>query len=191
MLPLTLGHLVVLSRIESPFADATIDPALIGVGDLAVALWVCSRPAVTAWNQFGSGRGRLSRWWIGLKVEARFTQLLDAFVSWMSIQRAGPDVWQSGGGSGAQRGAPALLVLLVTLVRKFGFTYREAFELTMAEAVWLHWASLEDDGLVQLMTDTEREAAEEAQRVSHDPAALADLERMFAEALPKRKEATA
>lgn len=41
LLPLSLGHLIILNRIGSPFVVQSDDPA--DVGDLGVAVWVCSR----------------------------------------------------------------------------------------------------------------------------------------------------
>ena len=178
--PLSLGHWVALARIGSPFVLGG-DIGSAGLGDLTAAVLVCSRPWDAAWRSFGGGpAARWRRWWVSVRLEVEFAGSLLGFVDWLRLQQAGPELWSDCSAGAESRGAPAVLVLVTTLMRGLGIGYREALSLSMAEALWLHWATVEGDGGTRIVSDDDRAVLAEAESIKNDPARYEDLVAQFA-----------
>jgi hypothetical protein len=178
--PLSLGHWVALARIGSPFVLGG-DMAQAGLGDLTAAVLVCSNPWDSAWRAFGGGAAaRWRRWWVSVRLSVDFEASLAGFVEWLRLQQAGPELWIDGATGGESRGAPHVLVLVTTLMKGLGLGYREALSLSMAEALWLHWAAQEDEGGIRIVSDADKQLLAEAEGIKDDPARYEALVAQFA-----------
>ena len=128
---------------------------------------------------------------MAIVLEADFDRHLAGFTEWLGIQQQGPDLWIKDGSGGGSRGACSCCVLVVSLVKRLGLSWSDALDMPVAQALWAHWTAIEDDGLVQIVSDSEKAAADEAERLAADPEAIARLEAQFAHVLPKNRGAKA
>lgn len=147
LLPLSVGHALLLDRIQSPFAPyrAYALTELPGFGDVVEALWILSRPASIAAEQRVSLRGKatIAAWTIRARLSARFQPwrwftVADAAERLLRIARdarTGPTLWVKEG-SDKPQGAPFLASLKVTLMRFFRCTEREALDYPLRRALW-------------------------------------------------------
>lgn len=147
LLPLSVGHALLLDRIRSPFAPyrAYSLTELPGFGDVVEALWILSRPASDAASQRVAFRGRatIAAWTMRARLSVRFQPWRWYTVSDAAEQlllsardaRTGPTLWVKDG-SDKPQGAPFLASLKVTLMRFFRCTEREALDYSLKRALW-------------------------------------------------------
>jgi len=149
LLPLTLGHALLLDRLELGSAGAPREqgrslPAttMPDIGDLLLCLWVCSR----AWDRAAAHLQRrrtrcalkLWAWQMRLTSRARLDAgLTAAWAQWQAYLAAAwdaPSVWERD--KSAASSAPLLQVLKVTLMSRLGHSAQSALDTPLTVALW-------------------------------------------------------
>lgn len=162
LLPVTMGHAVLLQRIGSPFApfvpfDESVE---IGFGDVAEAIHVLSRPWDVAERQL---RGRIYRvrmfWWalrFLIAVKLRPWKALSVPTASAAIARhvreccTGPGVFPTRT-DGRSAEAPYLAILEVTLRRRLHV--QNPMDCEIRRALWLTSVDAELEGAVEFRSD--------------------------------------
>lgn len=153
--PLTLGHVVLLKRLGSPLAPFGSDRrSAPGLGDLLLAVYVCSRSYARAARAVLRTTPWVLRWWF---LKARITLLLRPSVSWeleeaiddfrryIAQQSAPPPVWITGQDSDGPSDAPTELLLLRQLIQFCRHTESQAMAVPLRFALYhlaSHWERL-------------------------------------------------
>lgn len=155
--PLTIGHVALGERMEvTYFAGEEFVEA--GPGDLAMALYICSRPWRFAAEDLQKNRGRLRRrftaWVLG-EAEA-FAHHQRQFARYLETQFKSPDTWTKGDSKSCA--APAMLALRARLIVDFRVGWAESLDIPIAEALWLSAAQAEREGGIDWVTAAERQA---------------------------------
>lgn len=169
LLPMTLGHALLLQRLGSPFASARPgfggDPAKISGADMLLACLVCSRSAARAARIVNSHRGSAWLKWKWLSRRFRMEADMQAFLRWYRAQWALPDfVATRQTSQGAPRGAEYLHQLVVFCCSHLGYSHAAAFEVPVVLAQYDYLCHLEGDGQIRIVEsrDAELEAAAQA-----------------------------
>ncbi len=192
LVPFCVGHAVLLTRLQNPFRvlwsgdEDALKKTEVGSGDLAQALWVCSRPATTAMST-------IDRWWTpwGIRrIHARLLRegliaSLGRMYQYLGHGFTGPRLARTPDAK-TTSGAPLLAMLMSSLTAHFGKTSEEALDTPLATALWDRAAYLEQQGLIRFWTKEDEELLDWAKQLSADPELL---ESMFAEA-DRRREKT-
>lgn len=181
LLPMTLGHALLLQRLGSPFAGQR--PALgekrpdISFSDILLVAFVCSRnwrSAARAVNR------RRSAWWLRWKwVTRRWHISRDtmAFFAWHSVQWRSPSFSANvSDASGLERGAEWVHILTVFCCRNMGCSHSEALDVPLPVATLDYLVFQEEQGAIRIneARDNDLEslalaAAEEAKQPSENP----------------------
>ena len=151
--PLTLGHTLLLHRLESPFVTPGAEA---GDGDLALALALCSRSfadSVAAVNDSGFAV-ELQRLIKG-RDELELIGARTAFYKYLIVAHEGPKVKKQG--SGRESGAPFLLNVKLSLMNGYGYTHTEALNMPLGQALWEHATLLEREGRAEMRNRQDQE----------------------------------
>ena len=132
LVPFALGHALLLTRINNPLRamwsgdEATLKSMEVGAGDLAWALWACSRPATRAMDSMSGWRMRWQIRRIAARVQAHgIMATMVGFSNYLAEGFTGPKLRKAT--SDAQPcGAPLIAMLKAGLVAHFGKTDEEA-----------------------------------------------------------------
>lgn len=163
--PLTLGHLLLLHRVESPYvsdADPRPDPT---PGQTALALWICSRPWRAAAARLGSRLARLRMLWIGSAVAHAPGWYAERFAEYLAFHRQPPRTRSLRGGSGEKLpplGATLVASLKVAMMTDLGIPEDDVLDKPVAACLWDLAVLSEGRGNVKILS--EREALEERHR---------------------------
>lgn len=154
LMPLSIGHALLLQRVGSPFVPPdrpAASPAISSgdIGDLALALYVCSRHWSTAAAGLSGWRSALwIRWWSCRRMGREA-------VDWCQFAAYWQDAWKGPGftliesGSG-RRGAGSMHVLMITQRIQYGASRNDALSTPVLEALWDHAAYLDERGSIRL-----------------------------------------
>lgn len=150
--PFTLGHAHLLSA-ATPWRP--LDEPLL-IGDLAPALFVCSRP----WQAAARGMHR-KQFWFALRLSWRLRsagQVMRAFrdlCEWLARSTSCPELRvKKPQGNGAPRrpaGSPLLLRLRLFATRELHAS--DPFDLLFSELLWLMTSAWEEEGAASLVGD--------------------------------------
>jgi hypothetical protein len=145
--PLTLGHVFLLSKVDSALLDDTRESSL---ADIVLAAFICAQP----WRESDRDIGRrgfnwFMAWW-GWRCRklSRNPALLaahaEALDTYLCESLEMPD-WR-GKGELKSRAAPWWWRMIVVLTTQFGMSKAEAMDTTIAEAnlLWLCKSEMED-----------------------------------------------
>lgn len=135
--PLTIGHLLTLEALESPFVG-WFERERAEAGDIALVLHLCSRP----WVDMRTAAARLSKWrirWIAAGIAN--AELAAAQVrTWMVSQYEGPemvpDPKQPEPNPEDRLGAPEHALLKVALMAELGLSEDDALARPVGAAIW-------------------------------------------------------
>lgn len=162
LLPLTIGHGLLLARMGSPFAPWTPAQDTIGAGDVLTAVSICSRPQAKAldWvtrRSFGF-MARLWKWrachWPG--AEARLHHAAGLLGRYVRESCQGPKVWLKA--EAARCKVPTLIVLKTALQEWLGATHETAMATPVAVALIELTVYSERHGAIDLVSPEEAEA---------------------------------
>lgn len=139
MVPLTLGHAVLLTRMASPFAPFTHPklgymPAL---GDVALAAWICSRPWRVAAERLQWRRtGWLLRWWAwcAARSAANRVDIARAWAAYFEAEISAPKMWLAEKQS-KRLSSPVLQILILTRMTQFGEGFEAALDTPLRRAL--------------------------------------------------------
>lgn len=164
--PFTLGHALLLTRLESPFApfsDHAAAPAdSDGVGELVAAIWVCAQPWRHAAKHLASRRTRwLMRGWQWQLNWGKLARASALFQAYLVESTRGPRTFAKD--TDSQLRSPSIAVIRVLLANAFGLTPDQSLDTPLAAALWDLAAYQELKGNVELV-DPVRAAALEAAR---------------------------
>lgn len=191
LVPFCVGHAVLLTRLQNPFRtlwggdEEALRKTEIGSGDLAQALWVCSRPATRALST-------IDRFWTPWGIRRIHARVLGAGVipslgemyRYLGHGFTGPKLARTPEAK-TNSGAPLLAMLMSSLTAHFGKTSEEALDTPLATALWDRAAYLEQQGLIRFWTKEDEELLDWAKQLSADPDLL---ESIFAESERRQQE---
>lgn len=170
LLPLCIGHALLLHRLRSPLVPSLSaggegwgEVALPGLGDLLLALEICRRPALHL-----PSRARLK--WLGLG-QLRFTQrqklrlegryldgLRDFRGYWHDAFARMPATWDDDKDKPRASGVPQLVGLKVRCMSWLGASEAQALATPISRALWDVCAHSALEGNLKLHTAEEEEA---------------------------------
>jgi hypothetical protein len=165
MLPMTLGHALLLARLNSPFV--VVQPTIPLLGDLRLAMFVCSRPYARAARQV-NGRYAWLRLYlmnVGLK---HLLKGIEQFAAYVAASRSMPDSFDpepSSGTGGWMLRTPFLLQVKLSMKTDFGMSEAEVMDVPLGQALWEFMGWQEMQGRKRLVgeQDADRQTdAEEA-----------------------------
>jgi hypothetical protein len=152
LLPLCLGHALVLQRIESPFVATEEERGKVpGTGDMAYLMWIASRPYLKAWTALGTLRARLQRQWIAHRLRVRGADEVARLHDWLRRQWSGPRTKQKR--DGERLGAPALAALKITLMAELGMSEDQALSHPIALVRWDAAIACERHGGIEILQE--------------------------------------
>lgn len=166
LMPLALGHAILLTRLKSPLASYwTGESKPVSVGDVALAIWVLERPATQAHRRIGSW---LTRWRIG-RIAKRVAKrgsigVIHELVKYLEAGFSGPKMKRQS--SASTCGSPILAMLYASLLAHFHRSDSEAFNTPISLALWNRAALLEEKGVAKVWTEEDQELTDFARGIS-------------------------
>lgn len=166
LMPLAIGHAILLTRLKSPLASYwTGEKCPVNVGDVALAIWVCERPATEAHAKLGSW---FTRWRIGrlakrvakrgsISVIHELIRHLDAGFHQPKMKRQG---------NSSKCGSPMLAMLYASQLSHFHRSDSEAFNTPISLALWNRAALLEEKGVAKVWTDEDQDLVDYARNLT-------------------------
>lgn len=151
--PLTLGHALLLRRLESPFVRGESGYGLdvkLTYNDVLEAAFVASRPWNVAAQQVNNAR---VWWWMHWKWIHRRRWIAEdtaALLRWSREQWSVPEVVATNDG-GAPRGAELLHLLVVFCCQHLGCSHAEALSVPVRVALWDYFAHNENEGSMRMV----------------------------------------
>lgn len=174
LLPLTLGHALLLEAVESPFAPGAEITRLPGAGDNALAWWILTR----SWEKARAGiDSRAARFWMWCFAQARRhcisedTVVLLRWIEWSC--KTSPFLNNRDGEDGGERGTHPVLARCQTLAGSWGVPWPRCLNVEWNTASMLHLAKWEEQGEIRVV-DLSKHA--EAIARAEDPKIAAELQ---------------
>lgn len=168
LMPLCLGHAILLTRIKSPLACYwTGDKRDVGLGDIALAVWICERPATEAHRKLGSWftRHRVKR--LARKIaSAGSIDTMRGLIAYLESGFAGPKMKRQGNCTPC--GSPILAMLYASLLSHFHRSDSQAFNTPISLALWNRAALLEEKGIAKVWTEEDEDFAQYARNLDPD-----------------------
>lgn len=162
MEPMSLGHTLLLARLNSPFVVKQETIPLLG--DLRLGMLVCSRPYDRAVKAV-SGRFawvRLYAMRVGMK---HIVEGMKQFAAYVQASRSMPDSFDAERTPGGwQLRTPFLLQVKIALQTDFKMSEREALNAPLGKALWEFMALAEMKGQKRLVGDQDAEAKRDAEQ---------------------------
>lgn len=152
MVPLTIGHALLLDRIGSPWMvrDVECDAAI-----LWLHIRLCSLPYRRAARAVQSWYTGVWLWAQMFHRESTAVIATDAFTLWWHEQWSSPDFWFDGDRKPQKRGSTILHALIVCMMSDFHISRSEVLEMPVREALWLQAGLAEQSGSIRLRTADE------------------------------------
>ena len=145
-IPLTLGHVLLLDEIGSPFVH--LGP--IESGDLAVAVFVCSRPAEVSRRDMDSfWLPLLMRWWGKRCAKLDWDAETETFCEWFVEHNNSPEAIRSGSGSG-RISSPWWINRIAAAIGTLGLSEQEVLAMPSKRVAQYTAALAESDGRCEL-----------------------------------------
>ena len=171
--PLSLGHIVILTRYGSPFLTGDRQPMF---GDLCFAVWACKR----TWEQCKEGIAassykrdiRFLKWVSAFKNKHRAIVLFSKYLA-NSLQE--PELFYNKVDNGKPTSMAHLQYMKIVLVTKMHKTVSEAMDTAFAEAIYDLAAIGEGEGVCGFVSDETHIAADVARR-NHERRKKAELD---------------
>lgn len=154
LVPITLGHLLLLIRLRNPLAcgGRTMDAA-----DIAQAVLVCSKPQSIVTRTIDRRWQRVRLWWLGLRALWDAPRARAALLAYAASGLARPTLWMSSGDGRQPSGAPYWLGVQITLMRDLGMTWSETLDTPVSVAMWLCAGIWEGNGGCSIASDIEHD----------------------------------
>lgn len=153
MRPLSLGHSFTLEAVCSPFFHGRTGSE----GELRLAAWICSRPALALPKTSGFKYG----WFSTRKID--FESECAKWATYVADYCAAPQMWKKAskpsGDAPAPSGIPSPITTVVRLMR-LGMTESQAWATPVGIAAWYEAAAYESETgeRLEIVTDAERDA---------------------------------
>jgi hypothetical protein len=201
LLPLCIGHALLLHRLRSPLIgapsiarqpapEAEQCSALPGLGDLLLAVEICRRPGAQL-----PSRARMK--WLGLQ-QLRFTELQKLRLEGRHLDgiRDFREYWNAAHGTfpeiirnpqARDTGVPLLASLQIVLMGRLGFTPADALRTPVSAALWLVAGDSALRGDLKLKTDEDASVFDAHAQLQRRLAAGEKIEDLMAEARAKAR----
>lgn len=179
--PFCLGHAILLSKRKSPIAklweDAGSESAEIRLGDIALAIWICSNKATDSMARIGRWVTRFQIARISKRIAQENPEAaIEAFIEYIRRGFSSPRLKVPD--KSKRCGAPLISVLKVFLISKMHRTEDEAINMPIELAFWDQATYMESEGRVEFWTEKDDESEAVARRLSEDPE---EVRRLFGE----------
>ncbi len=169
LLPLSLGHSLVLESINSPLLGHTLSPQPSALspqpspGDLAVAVYVCSQLATNLSRtlDFAQEAAQFRAWGEKTTLEDATSDLV-LFRAYMGVYLEAPERWQPEA-RGAGPKAPWQYIVVNALRQHLKLSYDEAWNCPVNRALADYAALGEALGDDSLMSEEEKQASDDPQ----------------------------
>jgi hypothetical protein len=153
MEPLTVGHILLLHRLEHPLV---IGKGTLDASRIVQAAALCSVPYATAVRAVESRWLRLRLWWVGWRMRKQIRPFGFAhLVRYLAEGCRGPKTWVPADAGGRRLNTPFWVTVQVTLMRDLGMSKAEALATPAREAVWLCSAIWEAAGAIEMASEAE------------------------------------
>jgi hypothetical protein len=179
LVPFSIGHGLHLQKQRSPIAGmwSGKTEGKVNVGDMALAVWICSQQSTVGLSTVGGFWMRCSLRRIAKRVLRHGigrsqNELLDYIADGFSSPKM-----RMGEGSKVV-GSPMLGMLMVSMMSHFGRNLADAMNTPVSFAIWNRSILLDEKGYAELWTPDDYDRHEMAQELASDPA---KVEAMFAE----------
>lgn len=160
--PLTVGHIVLLTAIGSPWgwrgsAEIETDEAPT-IGELLLVVWIIARPWREAEREIN---GLRMRWQLRIKARAArwFPRHLNKAIfvlnRYFTSAWRSPEFWEDKSKAGAKSALPGLLALLLALVKHYHLTPSEVWDMQLSQALWMMAVLAEHENPGKMISDTE------------------------------------
>jgi hypothetical protein len=159
---MTVGHALLLLRLQSPFAPGERPPALIG--DCALTIEVCRRSHQSAVKFVDSWRCRPWLWWRWLRLSFCLERSRGQLLRYVSAAWTGPDVWVEKHANGNSGDGDAMRTIINTLTAKLGRSYSDTLAMPLRQALWDVCEYWRQEGALRFATDAEKELLAEMRR---------------------------
>lgn len=156
LLPMSLGHALLLQRIGNPFAEQRPDFAdgAIVYADILVSVGVCSRPWRRAHRWVNSRSGAFWVKWKWVTRKFRVREDVGSFMDWHADQWIAPDFVATKGG-GQSPGTELLHSLVKFCCATLGCSHNEAMDVTLPVALYDFIAEQAESGTVRITESTD------------------------------------
>ena len=144
--PLTLGHELLLQRIESPLAIGNEDAAQASVGAVALAFLVCASPWRHSARALGSWRWRWRLRWHGSRIAMEVETWCLAFLGYRNACWSGPELTEVDGDDGDDAGSPRLALIKVGAQDSLRLTEDQVLDRPIGLLLWEMAAASERRG---------------------------------------------
>lgn len=176
--PFCIGHALLLDKQRSPVAGmwSGQTEGKVSVGDMALAVWVCSRHSTVALNRIGG-------WWMRHSLKRIAKRIMkhgigrcqSEILNYIADGFSSPKM-RMGEGSKVV-GSPMLGMLMVAMMAHFGRDLADALNTPISFAIWNRSILLDEKGYAQLWTPDDYEREEIARDLALNPE---KVEAMFA-----------
>jgi hypothetical protein len=172
LLPLTIGHGLLLERLRSPFCywSESLWEQDKQAGDVAMLAWVCSRPWSVAAASIRTDSKRMAWWvkWVGLKrIWMTDVDALDA-ATYIASSWKGPDVFFPETGNTERSGISPLQGIIRSLTGYIGCSWKEAMDYPVQQSLWDTTAYWEVKGGVRFKTESDLKRIEIAEQMAEE-----------------------
>lgn len=168
LLPMQLGHALLLRRLNSPLSQPKCSGLFLDVGDCALGLFVLSRDQSCAAKRIDSWWGQVQLWWFALRLLPRLLRNKLALAAYVRRQWQGPEVFvPQKQGQGQEGDGDSLRTIIGTMTARIGVPMEETLSLPLTRALWEvcgYWAQ---EGSLRFASQTEREIMEFYRRQQH------------------------
>jgi hypothetical protein len=150
MRPLSIGHAFALEAIGSPFYTGALGDA----SQLQLAAWICSRPALAAFD----ATGFQFRLWSYLAAKSDFDTQAARWAVYVADYCAPPQFWSKQNKEKTEPSKIPSAISTVVRLMRLGMTEREAWQTPVGAASWYEIASYETEtgNKLDIVTDSER-----------------------------------
>ncbi len=163
--PFCLGHIFLMKRFDCKFSSDEAS-TLGGIDDLLLGITICSRSYeefLDCMNKPGPFCNWLKNWGTAIRKHIKKNKhfnLIRQFVLFKDYMKSGvviPKYWetQSTDDNTAQSGAHWTQTVMTTLTSELGYTQTEALNVSVSKALSDYYKHLENNGIVNLMSDDE------------------------------------
>jgi len=153
--PFSLGHYLLLNRLECAFLSEDKEPLL---GDLLLGLLVCSNTYEVAQDLLRrDDLGDDIKAWAGNVGEFEADEKAQLFSDYLSRAMEVPKFWTSGQANGSKAGAPWPQLVRTRLLSEGGLTARELMNQPLGQTWWDYLALNEQKGALKLNDATTEE----------------------------------
>lgn len=174
LLPLSIGHALLLQRRRSPLAEMwskSTNGEPLNLGDIALAVWVCSNTPSVAMTRMGGFWMRFQVRRIARRIlKHGLTKSCGELINYIADGFSSPKMKIGEGGKFVA--SPMLGMLMVAMMSHFHKSTAESLNTPISFALWNRSILLDEKGMAELWSEEDYEIQRNAEELAKDPAAL-------------------